>query len=303
MTTTGCKRLPVLVPLLLAWTLCLGQQAPGSRHEEMVVDAVARTYELYVPPGAGTEAGAAGLPLLVVLHGRGGSGAGIAAASGFNELAQAVVVYPDGLGAQWNYLAGIGANQGVDDVRFLHALVERMSDSLAIDPDRVYVAGYSNGGFMVQRLACESDSPFRAFASVAGAGFEGLPMACEQARPLSMMLVHGTADQVVPWAGQTGVFGGREIVLSASVPQTFGFWANQAGCGGASERNTVELDGTNVERVEVLKVTDCPAGNEVVLYALVGGDHDWLRLVGNGEARMGFDVSREILGFFGVELR
>ena len=272
-----------------------GETPPGEMvHAELSLAGASRSYELFTPAGSDGP-----LPLLVVLHGRGGSGAGMATATGFNELADALVAYPNGLEEQWNYLAGLGGNSGVDDVRFIHELVEQLVAEGSADPGRVYLTGFSNGGFMVQRLACEADSQFSGFASVAGAGFGGMPQLCAQPRPLAMMLVHGTLDRVVPWDGQVGMVGGRQLLLSASVPQTFAFWADFAGCGGASDRRSIPLPGPRPESVEVLRVTDCPAGSEVVLYALKGGDHSWPRLEG-ADGRAAFDVSREILEFFGI---
>ena len=267
---------------------------PTAEHRELVVDGVTRGFELFVPQNAGAD-----LPLLVVLHGRGGNGAGMARVGGFSELAEAVVAYPDGLEAQWNYLTGVGNNPGVDDVSFMHQVVEEISTEHPIDSSRIFAVGYSNGGFMVQRLACEADSPFNAFASVAGAGFGGMPEVCDQPRPLSMMLVHGTADQVVPWPGHAAMLGGREMLLSASVPQTFAFWVAFANCGGRSESTSVPLPGPRPESVEVIRVTDCPRGQQVALYALVGGDHSWPRIPAPGGG-VAFDASREILEFFGL---
>lgn len=291
--------------------------AQSSELGVLEIDGVERSYLVFVPAdsGGGAATGDAaptdvvapagnGAPLLFVLHGRGGSGASMVETTGFNELAAAagaVVVYPDGMSGQWNYLAGLGGNDGANDPKFLETLAGEIAGLYPIDPKRVYVAGYSNGGFMAQRLACEPDSPFAGFASIAAAGFGGMPELCREPAPLSLMLVNGTSDSVVPWSGRTGVIEGRELLLSASVPQTFAFWANHAGCGGASERRRIPLAGPTPERVEILSVTDCPAESEVVLYAVVGGRHDWPRLDGPGSAQagsVGFDASAEVWKFF-----
>lgn len=287
-------RLGLLVLATGALALSLAQPRSEMQHREIEVGGISRSFELFVPADASGE-----LPLLVVLHGRGGTGAGMARLSGFNELAQTVVAYPDGLEAQWNYLVGVGNNPGVDDVSFIHRLVQEISAEYHIDASRIAAVGYSNGGFMVQRLACEADSPFTAYASVAGAGFGGMPEVCLEPRPLSMMLVHGTSDQVVPWPGHAAMLGGREILLSASVPQTFAFWAAFATCGGSSESSRIPLPGPGPDSVEVIRVTDCPEGEEVTLYALVGGDHSWPRIVAP-DGGMAFDASREILQFFEI---
>ncbi|MGL5857929.1 MAG: alpha/beta hydrolase family esterase [Angustibacter sp.] len=157
-----------------------------------------------------------GAPLVVVLHGGGGSGLDSATRNPLGRWQQVaagrpggmVVVYPDAAEdaqgqSQWNDCrAGDSATSGdrlPDDVSFLTALIQRMVARHQLSPDRVLVNGVSNGGMMTLRLAAERPSV------VAGAGVVAASMpvdACgTPTRPVPLVLVHGTADPLVPYAG------------------------------------------------------------------------------------------------------
>jgi polyhydroxybutyrate depolymerase len=138
-----------------------------------------RSYTLHLPNDTAPTAPA---PLVLVLHGRTGTGAGTARLTGFDERADAhgfLALYPDGVGNEWSYAHGIPGYQGPDDAEFLMALIDDIAARYPVDLDRLYVTGISNGGFMVQRLACEFPDRFAAFASVAAGGFGGMELAAD----------------------------------------------------------------------------------------------------------------------------
>ena len=188
-----------------------------------------RQYSLYVPPTADP---AEPLPLVIALHGRPGTGAGLAYLLDMNRVAAAegfAVVYPDGKpvgaavsGNEWNYARGFAGfvDNGQDDVALLRTLAEDLSRDLNIDPRRVYVTGFSNGGFMTQRVACEAADTFAAFASVSATAGVGLLELCDGQPPAPMLLIHGTHDIVVRWAGETI----QKVPIMLSAPDTALFW-------------------------------------------------------------------------------
>ena len=164
----------------------------------MTVDATHRTTLLHVPPGL-----AAGQPtaLVIALHGVGGSGPKMEPYSGFSTVADRhrfVVAYPSSAGSYWNSTAD---RRLPDDVRFLGRLITTIEAQECIDPGRTYLAGVSNGGGMAALAACQLATQVSAFASVAG-GYDGQPP-CRPRRPVSVLEVHGTADQIVPYFGRT----------------------------------------------------------------------------------------------------
>lgn len=101
-------------------------------------------------------------PLLIVLHGGGGTGQGMTKLANFNAIADRenfIIVYPDGFENHWNDGRGVqryrAQTQNIDDVGFISALIDHLSGELNIDASRIYVTGISNGAMMSHRLGCE----------------------------------------------------------------------------------------------------------------------------------------------------
>ena len=242
-----------------------------------------REYRLYLP-----AAGATGepRPLLLVLHGRGASGARMAELTGFDARAARhgfVVVYPDALEGRWNYLHGIpGAAEGPDDVGFLQALSDAITRRHDIDPARRYVVGISNGGFMAQRLACADGSRFAGFASVAAGAFAVLPEHCRRTRPIDALYLHGTADRLVPWNG-LGIESddGERQRVTLSISDSLRFWVQANRCD--AEVDVLDLPSRGRSpgtRVKVLASRGCANDVRVALYAIIGGGHNWPGVAG-----------------------
>lgn len=265
-----------------------------------------RHYTLFIPETHGEKP----LPLVVALHGRKGSGAGMAELTGFDTLAEKedfAVLYPDGLNGEWSYVRDIPGYPAdlPDDVRFLDRLIAKVSVAQSIDPKRVYAVGFSNGGFMTERLACSAPERYAAFASVAAAGFAGMEHVCQKRHPVRLLLVHGTADTNIPWLGLSRPVGGRRVPLLYSVSDTLAFWTGHSGCG-------TDLDSTDLPaksnhpttEIHHLSFTSCPQGAALELYAVSRGGHTWPGRPGfMAEAFAGLtsaelDATRAIWNFF-----
>jgi polyhydroxybutyrate depolymerase len=169
------------------------------------VGGLQRTYELTVPDFA-RHGGPR--PLLIELHGGGGSGQGIERLARFGPLAErdgVVLVAPDGIRRSWNdgrRAPRIGATAGgVDDVGFIVALIDDLAHRYPIDLGRVYVAGMSNGAMMAGRLAATVPDRVAAFAQVAGTAPADAASWCHPGRPVPIIQIHGTADMLVPYVG------------------------------------------------------------------------------------------------------
>ncbi len=235
-----------------------------------------RTYALYVPESV-TDATPA--PLLVVLHGAGGSGSRTQGWLGFDALADDygfIVVYPDGLANNWDFGAGLparGSPVRVDDVGFLVWLVEKLADEYPVDRQRVFVTGMSNGALMAYRLVCSAPETFKAAAGVAAPLFVASARDCVRT-PQPILMMHGTADRILPWEQRRLSSG---AVVSLSVLESFSFWARRNGCDLYSLQ-TEELPDTDPDdgsTVEHLAFYDCEQGTEVHLYGIKGGGHTW----------------------------
>lgn len=227
---------------------------------------VPRTFVLHVPPGLTNPAG-----LVISLHGSGQNGAQQAGATNFNAVANQfgfVVAYPDGIDLSWadGRGASIPDRQGVDDVGFLAALIERLSRDFAVPPGRAFVTGMSAGGFMATRLACDRADLVTAVAPVAGTLGAGVP--CAPSRPVSMMLIHGTGDTVVPFDGgpMIGRGGPSDIVSAPALAERF---RQIDGCPGPFTELTA---GGPVQR---MAAAGCAGGTEVALVRIDGGGHVW----------------------------
>jgi polyhydroxybutyrate depolymerase len=225
-----------------------------------------RTYVVHAP--AGRPPGA----LVLNLHGSGMTGADQAALTGYNAIADQygfVVAYPDGIDLSWadGRGASVPDRQGIDDVGFLAALIERLSGQYGIAPGRVFVTGMSAGAFMANRLACDRADLVSAVAPVAGTLGSGVP--CAPSRPVSVLQIHGTGDPVVPFNGGGMVGrGGASDVLSA--PAMAQRWSALDGCPGAP----VDSPPAPGE-VQRAIVAGCAGGTLVELVRIDGGGHVW----------------------------
>lgn len=221
---------------------------------------------------------AAPAPLLVLLHGYTGTAATQDGYLGVTEQAASrglYVLLPDGTpNAQddrfWDATPACCnfAGPPVDDVGYLRDLVHEAIEERPIDPNRVYVLGHSNGGFMAYRLACELADEIAAIAVLAGSD---LPTddGCEPSRPVSVLHLHGTDDAVI------GYDGGRTVAPYPGAVEVVGRWAARAGCDaepvvGAPLDLDVGLEGAETV---VTAYEGCTAGIDVQLDTIEGGRH------------------------------
>jgi polyhydroxybutyrate depolymerase len=256
---------------LLAALMLAGSGAPPATANPadppgmLTFGGLQRSYVLHVPP-ASPPAG-----LVINLHGAGMTGADQAALTNYNAVADRfgfVVSYPDGVDQSWadGRGASIPDRQGVDDVGFLSALIDRLSRDFAIPPGRVFVTGMSAGGFMATRLACDRADLVAAVAPVAGTLGAGVP--CAPSKPVSVLQIHGTGDNVVPFGGGPMLGrGGPSDILSA--PALAERWRQADGCPGPF---VAQSAGGPVQRTDA---AGCAGGTEVALVRIDGGGHIW----------------------------
>lgn len=263
-----------------------------------IADTV-RTYRLYAPRAASKEP----MPIVLALHGGGGSGSTMEAMTKgqFNRIAdkhRVLIVYPDGVGRSWNDgradPQSEAAQKNVDDIAFLRAVVADVEKKHPVNRARVFATGMSNGGLLSYRLACDASDFVAAVAAVAANMSQELAASCNPARMLPLLIVNGTDDPIMPWlGGPMKILGvNRGEVLSA--PETFEHWTAIGDCAlpdTGMPRDRVANDGTKFIRH---LARECRDGAEVRLYELVGGGHTWP----GGDATLGErssgKVSKEI---------
>ena len=248
-----------------------------------------RTYYLHTPPSY--QPGQP-LPLVLAFHESEGQGKEMATHTGLNTLADQqgfIVAYPDGINAKWN-VSGQAATKE-DNVAFVQALLAHLGQIRAIDHQRVYAVGLSNGGILVQKLACENPSQIAAFATVAASLPEQFQTRCQHQQPISMLMINGTADAVVPWQGGAppDVHVGRDLSIPP-IPDVFKFWQTHNGCTATA---TVKQ---RADKRVTSYIASCQADSEVTLMALHGASHIW---PGGGYGQSQFlDASQTIWAFF-----
>ena len=186
----------------------------------------------------------------------------------------AVVVTPQALGdpARWNFDRRPG---GPDDYGYVLALVADLQERLCIDPDRVFVAGSSNGAAFAGLLVCQEPAVFAAVAMVIAT----TPSTCPAEVTPSRLSIRGTADRTPD-----------------AVPMVSGD-AERHRCAQPPEVEPV-ADG-----VERRRFRDCAGGAELALVTIQGGDHSWpgspqADRPGNSAAARSFPATDTILDFF-----
>ncbi|MGE0228452.1 MAG: PHB depolymerase family esterase [Dehalococcoidia bacterium] len=237
-----------------------------------------RPYRLVAPSSDGDAKPA---PLILVLHGY-GQGADYDTL-GLDVLAEregALVVHPEGsrdaVGRRFWNASPACCNffeQAVDDIEYLRVVIDDVSARHAVDPRRVYVAGFSNGGFMAHRLACEM--PNRIAAIVTAAGVNAADgEACGSGEPVAVLQVHGDADPVVHYLG--GRFGAGTVPYP-SVATSIEGWSERNGCAQEPEVRETVLDLAATlpgEETSVTRYEECAEGGAVELWTVHGGSHD-----------------------------
>ncbi|MCB9761816.1 MAG: dienelactone hydrolase family protein [Alphaproteobacteria bacterium] len=240
-----------------------------------------------------------GAPLLIVMHGYTSSARTIQRYTGFDAIADAhgfTVVYPQGTQDRWGqafFNVGYdGFDTDVDDRGFVRALVEHLGSTLQVDPDAVFATGMSNGGDMSYLLACRDADLVQAIAPVAGSMLAHYLDDCAPARRVPVMEVHGTEDDVTFWAGDMDNTGGWGAYLATE--DVMAFWVTHNDLDQLEETQLPDLDARDDSRVTLRRWWSTEHPEEVRLYGVEGGGHEWPGGFGNAE----LEASEEIWGFF-----
>jgi len=232
-------------------------------------------------------------PLLIVLHGAGGTGLGMAALCGLHERGPAAgcaVVFPDGVAHVWNdnrvNAPRLARRRGVDDVAFLEALVEHARHTGLADGRRVFAVGISNGGLLAEHVARHGLLELTGIVLVAAGATAGSRAACPVPKQASAFLAfHGTADPLVPYHGgpigwrgrragrRPGPVTGRGAV--APIEDVASDWSPATGPGRlpSVDRLAQHPGDFPVDRLSWPGASATAPGP--TLYRVIGGGHTW----------------------------
>lgn len=275
-----------LLPLILLMPLVAAcgddETAPGPADPStgtVTMQLGDRPFRLYVP---GSYTSTQPVPLVVGLHGYTSNSAEME--SYFELAAQAelrgfLYAMPDGSldrgGDQfWNATNACCDifRTGVDDSTYLSQLIETVKRSYAVDATRVYLIGHSNGGYMSHRMACDHADQITAIVSLAGVTWTD-PTRCAPSRPVSVLQIHGTKDEVVAYVG--GAFDAGTVYPGAE--ETAARWREMNGCTEVADTTTPAKDLDNqvagTETAVTVYKDGCGNGTRVELWRMEGSRH------------------------------
>lgn len=260
----------------------------GAGDHELTIEHGGRTrrYLVHVPP---SYTGAVPTPLVLSFHGGGGNLEHQLALTGSiakSDEAGFLLVFPNGTGVlpnrllTWNagICCGYAAENDVDDVGFVAALLDALETQLCVDPRRVYATGHSNGAMLSYRLACElSDRIAAVMANAGGMGdfplghldMDPLAFDCRPTRPVPILHLHGLADEAYPWDGGCPTCLSMCPASFQPVPTTIDGWVRRNGC--ATTATSFRDEGT----VRCVRYGGCDAGADVELCTVADGGHNW----------------------------
>ncbi len=171
-----------------------------------------------------------------------------------------------------------------DDVGYIGALIDHLSEGLCLDQDRVFASGYSNGGMFVHRLGCALDDRLAAVAPMHGYLARGFRCAPEAAGP-SMLLIGGTEDRTVPIDGSFADDG----YVYASQQDVAEQWAEALSC--AAEPVAVETPWDGRLELTCVEYSGC-TGERTVRSCSWQGAHVWPR---DGDDASGGNFGAELM--------
>jgi len=265
------------------------------QYQDFIHNGLTREFIYYSPsvirPGA---------PLVFVLHGYTDDALKIQEYSGMNAIADQfgfAVCYPRGTvdsrgNRFWN--VGYSFHKGIktDDVGFLIALAGFLQKKYDLNSLNTFATGMSNGGEMCYLLACRASSTFRAVAPVAGMMMQPILESCNPHIPVPLFEIHGINDTINRFNGDISNKDGWGAYPGTLF--TIGFWSRLNEC------NIIRIDtipNNNLADgsfVIAEKHINSNSGNQVWLYRIEGGGHDWPGISGN----MDINTGREIWNFF-----
>lgn len=221
-------------------------------------------------------------PMVMLLHGYGESAEAFRSKTGFHERSLGrgyAAIYVGASSSGWN--SGIAAD-GNDDVAFLKALAGYLQDEYHLSKDKTYVTGFSNGGFMVHRIAMEAQDVFHGCVSVAGKMPKSIWQAKNDANNVSYFQVTGEMDDVVPKHSDKSA----DSSIDPAIEDVMDYWVSTNGLSLESEDEIG--NGSHLK-----KYSSEGKKNKVWDLTVKDGKHSW-----PDDGINGFVINDLILDFF-----
>jgi len=244
---------------------------PGDSKRCIMVDGLPRTYILHIPPGYNSSTR---VPLVFVLHGRGGDAESFKDKTGMSAKADHehfIVVYPQALGnpTVWNTNLSKFSSNGVDDVAFIRALIDKLENDLRIDGRRIYCSGFSSGAIMSYLLGARLSHRLAAIGIASGtvgniADDGSTRIIPTPSEPVPVIAFHGKKDETIFYNG------GGSLVNALSVADSIAFWVKADGCPSSPHEDSQQNGDLIVD-----DYGGCQDQSEVTLYSFKNGTHEW----------------------------
>jgi polyhydroxybutyrate depolymerase len=271
--------------------------APWDRVENVRLGGFDRHFIVHVPPSFDAKRQ---LPVVIMLHGFGGSGQQSMEQTGWDRKADRedfIAAFPDGVAEEpkrrasfllnpqsWNEGSGRHASgqRNDGDVEFVAFIIDALETRYGADPNRIFVTGFSNGASMTFRIGVELSDKVAAIAPVAG---HLLVQGHQLKRPLAMLYIIGRDDPLELPAGGTLRIRGEQVE-QPPIEQNLLQWRQLDGCP-SKPSSDARSDG-----VERISFSDCGDGVEVVEYFI--DDMGTCGRAASTGCRRGWWVSRAI---------
>lgn len=242
--------------------------------QSLVHDGMNREYILYVPNSYDENSAT---PILFNFHGFGGSASQFISRADMRaeaELNSFILVYPQGSCLDgvphWNPCPIGGDNKSsADDLGFFEAMVNEISTEYNLDMERIYAAGYSNGGMMAYGLANYKSNLIAAVASVSGSMLDCLDT---PSHPMPVLHLHGTNDGVIAYDESSNDYN--------SVQSTLDYWTN---FNNTVSTPTINSDNTSGMTIEHYIYDQGDNSVSVEHYKYIGGEHTWFNETYQGQ--------------------
>ena len=287
----------VTAVLIFSLMLCLcACPAKPPRMKSLITDVVEikeNTYEcqfkeqtfkfmLFLPENKNDDT-----PLIIMLPGLGNNSSAFKLQTKMDEdacprgYAVCYVQPAQGMGAKgWD--CGLMDPQDVDSLDYLINLVIYLQDTYRLSETKAFAAGFSNGGFMIHRLAMEGSTTFLAVASVAGMMTSNVWDNRRAKQKIGVLEIYGTKDNVVPQNGN----GTAATSPYPAIEEVMDYWASAN-----------DLDSSSVkalsDKAELTKYTALFSKTQVWSVKIEGGAHEW-----PSEDIAGFNTNELILDYF-----
>jgi len=230
-----------------------------------------RSYWLHVPEDDSADA----RPLVIALHGFTEDGRVMAESTGFNAISDRegfIVAYPNGLMRRFSAFP----DEPLDDSLFVRDVINAIKSQYNIESTRVYVTGASNGAFLTYLLACRAGDVIAAAAPVMASMPRDIADQWTPVRPVPILIIHGTADPIIPYDAAEVFAGPGNTYAALPVPETVQYWvaANNA-YTTATETALPDLDPDDDTLTVLYTYPATPDGADVLFYEVQGGGHTW----------------------------